>query len=105
MVKMNFEEPMEKKCVYSRCDHDNDEHKNGSCFHITQEADADKPTVKKYCPCGLDDCKNHRLYQDLGYIEPEVNDTMVTKQCIKCEKDLLLNIDEKMCSFCRNLAL
>ncbi len=92
-----------KKCIYGKCDHEVREHKEGSCFHITQDDLADKQTTKKYCPCGLSEGKNHRLFDTIGYMESTVEDQMVTKTCTRCDNDFLLNTEETECKFCRSL--
>lgn len=94
--------PEKDRCQFGMCAHGPEEHDKGSCFHITQEDLAKKPTNKKFCPCGINDGQNLRLYEDLGFMEPTYYDTMVTKDCRKCGKTLLINVDNCYCLTCRS---
>jgi len=98
-MKTTVKPDIEKKCIFGKCDHDKEEHKHGSCFHITQEQFQDFETNKKYCPCILEE-DNIKLFADLGFMEPDKNDFMVTKTCKLCKKDSLININEDKCNFC-----
>ena len=86
------------KCVYFKCYHDENEHRDGLCWHITQpEEEGDN----QYCPCTFGD-SNHRLFEAKGLMDAEESDSMITKHCGKCNKARLLRVDEPYCHNCKH---
>lgn len=87
--------------VEGLCNHGENEHKEGSCMHITQPDLIDINTMRKFCPCTVNDGENLRLYSLVGFTEPNENDQMITKKCGECGLDLLINIDSDLCLGCK----
>lgn len=93
---------MEDKCQYDMCVHTPEDHKDGSCMHITQPEIKDKPTMDKFCPCGAENGLNLRLYSKVGFVEPEFRDSMVTSKCWCCGEDVLMRVDQVVCIECQH---
>lgn len=86
--------------VEGLCNHGENEHKQGSCMHITQPDLIDEKTMKKFCPCTVNDGQNLRTYSLVGFTDPGEDDQMITKPCGKCGLHLLINIDSDLCVGC-----
>lgn len=90
---------MEKpRCVYNKCFHDDNEHHDGLCWRITQPEEEDN---HQYCPCTYGD-STHRTFDSLGFMTVESKDTMVTTYCAKCNREVMLRLDEPHCHNCKN---
>lgn len=85
-------------CTYGKCNHDNDEHRDGHCYRITQP---EKQGLDKYCPCSHG-VEQYRLYETLGFMPVEPIDYMVTKECSGCTKPFLMNLDSVLCMNCKS---
>lgn len=90
-----------RKPELGRCDHKGEHsHVGNVCMEITQEHLKDLPTEEKYCPCKKQP-DLIRTFRQLGYMEPEVYDSFVTKTCASCGKEVLVRLDEDICILCQ----
>ena len=89
---------MTDECEFHLCKHPPSDHKNGSCWAVTQP---EKQGPDMFCKCDSQWGINQRLYDDLGYMVVAPTDMMVTKKCKKCRANVLLRRDESMCLNCR----
>tara|TARA_R110002020_G_scaffold465972_2_gene688081 strand:- start:2643 stop:3254 length:612 start_codon:yes stop_codon:yes gene_type:complete len=118
MIRVQEEKP---KCKFGHCDHSDEEHEGGTCWHIVKPELEHKQTLKKYCECRLEDKKNElgvkvqsikswadiEKHEGKGWMEPSI--------CPKCVKNedkqptglILVNINPrskigtpKTCSYC-----
>lgn len=86
------------RCVYNKCYHEDNEHRDGLCWRITQP---EEDNANKFCPCTYGD-SDLRLFEAQGFMEADIDDTMITKHCAKCNEAKLLGIDEAYCNNCKH---
>ena len=80
------------------CDHPESDHRNGTCHHVL---DIKKNGTVVYCFCVLNK-GNHKSFAELGYLEPVKDDWMMPKNCVSCDDEVTLHIDEVICSPCKS---
>ncbi len=93
-----------EKCKFGGCEHTpeslgEETHSEGVCWKITQKDLENLPTDTKYCPCKQENGLI-RTFKRTGYMEVAQYDSMVTKTCISCGKDLLIRVAYDKCSKC-----
>lgn len=86
--------------VNGKCNHGNHEHLGNVCMVVTQPELENLQTEGKYCPC-KGDPNLIRLFQTIGYTEPQKEDYFVTKTCGSCGEHVLLKVDEDLCMYCK----
>ena len=102
MIRLEEEKP---KCDNGHCEHTEEEHEAGVCWHITNLELKDEPTNAKYCPCKRDP-EFIRTYEQIekhegkGWMEPTKEDIMITKECKNCKAVSLIRVDGHLCTTC-----
>lgn len=86
---------------HGQCTHSEQEHRNGSCWHIINQELKHMDDTKKYCRC-VQNPGNIKSFELIGYMQQEQNDLMVTKHCSTCNKLYLIRIDEPNCMECKH---
>ena len=85
-------------CLYGKCNHGDDEHRDGHCFRVTQP---EKNSIEQYCPCSYG-VEQYRPFDTLGFMPVELIDQMVTKECSGCNKPFLMDLQTVLCMNCKS---
>ena len=119
MIRVEEEKP---KCEWGHCEHPPEDHDTGTCWHIVKPELADKPTLRKYCECSMDEQTDEAYGTKIQSIKSwadierhEGKGWMEATPCPKCVKNeeklptglILTNIHPrskigtpKECNFC-----
>ena len=83
------------KFVSGQCNHPKDQHRNGTCWYIYENGKKDE-----YCNC-VQSHGNIKPFSILGYMNTLHEDHMITKKCDICKSNLLMRLDQSICTSCQ----
>lgn len=89
-------------CQNGTCFHGDEAHEEGLCWQIVDSDLEREQTTDKYCQCQKPGVIRRYSHPQMGYMEQETEDLMVTRKCVDCGVHVILLKGETLCMLCKD---